>query len=425
LQIKLIEVNLTNPNEDRLSTLHRISQTFNSSLDLDDVLNLVMDEVISVTRAERGFLMIREVNEQLVAKVARGLDRQTIDSPEFEISRGVVDRVARECKAILTSDAQTDEWLGQRKSVRGLKLRAVLGVPLLLKGDCIGVVYVDNRLQAGIFTKEDIELLEGIASSAAIAIENARLYKIAIEKGKLEKELQVAREVQTNLIPRSLPEVAGWEFSAWWEPARQVSGDFYDFVPLVDNQLGIVIGDVTDKGIPAALFMANARSIVRASIALPTSPRNAIQSANRLLSEDSLDGMFVSLFYALLDLSNGDLTYVNAGHNLPYHYRAKDDSLAELERTGIPLGIETAANLEERKINLQSGDFLLLYTDGVTEAMNTDLELFGKTQLESLIRTYRSSSIDTIQMEIQHSVAEFIGDFDPSDDITMMVVKRS
>jgi serine phosphatase RsbU (regulator of sigma subunit) len=384
-----------------------------------------MDEVISVTRAERGFLMLREGEGQLVAKVARGLDKQTIESPEFEISRGVVDRVASESKAILTSDAQTDEWLGQRKSVRGLKLRAVLGVPLQLKGNCIGVVYVDNRLQAGIFTKEDIELLEGIASSAAIAIENARLYKIAVEKGKLEKELQVAREVQTNLIPRNLPQAPGWEFSAWWEPARQVSGDFYDFVPLNDNHLGIVIGDVTDKGMPAALFMADARSTVRASIALPTSPGKAIQSANRLLSEDSLDGMFVSLFYVYLNLSNGDLTYVNAGHNLPYHYQANDNSISELERTGIPLGIEAEANLEERKINLHSGDFLLLYTDGITEAMNADLELFGKPQLERLIGTHRKSSIDAIQLEIQRSVSQFIGDFDPSDDITLLVVKRS
>jgi len=416
---------MTEEPEDRLTTLYRISKTFNSSLDLDDVLNLVMDEIVSVTRAERGFLMLREDDGHLAVKVARGLDRKTIESPEFEVSRGIVDRVATECKAILTSDAQADGWLGQRKSVRGLKLRAVLGVPLQLKGECIGVVYVDSRIQTGIFSKEDIELLEGIASSAAIAIENARLYKVAIEKGRLERELQVAREVQMNLIPRSLPEMPGWKFTAWWKPARQVSGDFYDFIPLDDTHLGIVIGDVCDKGMPAALFMADARSIVRASTAIPTSPANAIRSANRLLSDDSLNGMFVSLFYASLNMINGELTYVNAGHNPPYHYRAEDDSISELERTGIPLGIEPDAVLEEQNLSLGIDDFLLLYTDGVTEAMNADLELYGKSQLLRMLFAHRKASIDKIQMKIQHSVSDFIGEFDPSDDIALMIVKRT
>lgn len=412
------------PTEDRLATLYRISQTFNSSLELDDVLNLVMDEVISITRAERGFLMLREPNGELVFKVARGLDRTTIESPEFEVSRGVVERVASERKPILTSDAQTDEWLGQRQSVRGLRLRAVLGVPLQLKGICNGVVYVDNRLQTGIFSKEDIDLLEGIASSAAIAIENARLYQVAVEKGRLERELQVAREVQSNLIPQKTPEIAGWEFSASWQPARQVSGDFYDFIPLSQTHLGIVIADVTDKGMPAALFMADSRSIVRASVSIPTEPANAITSANRLISADSANGMFVSLFYGKLDIESGNLTYVNAGHNPPYFYQAETDTFSEFERTGLALGIESEAEFEERTVQLKQGDFLLLYTDGVTEATNAEQDLYGKDRLNKLLNHHRKSSANKIKAAIEGTITEFIGDISPSDDITMMIVKR-
>jgi sigma-B regulation protein RsbU (phosphoserine phosphatase) len=383
-----------------------------------------MDEVVSVTQAERGFLMLRESNGELAFKVARGLDRTTIESPEFEVSRGVVERVASECKPILTSDAQSDEWLGQRQSVRGLKLRAVLGVPLQLKGICIGVVYVDNRLQTGIFSQEDIDLLEGISSSAAIAIENARLYQLAIEKGRLERELQVAREVQSNLIPQKNPEITGWEFSASWQPARQVSGDFYDYIPLDETQLGIVIADVTDKGMPAALFMADSRSIVRASVSIPTHPAKAISSANRLISADSANGMFVSLFYGKLDTESGKLTYVNAGHNPPYLYNAKLDSFSEFERTGLALGIESGAEFEQREIQLQHGDFILLYTDGVTEATNAEEDLYGKDRLASLLNQHRRSNVIKIKATIEDAVTEFIGDISPSDDITMMLVKR-
>jgi sigma-B regulation protein RsbU (phosphoserine phosphatase) len=383
-----------------------------------------MDEVISVTRAERGFLMLREPNGELAFKVARGLDRTTIESPEFEVSRGVVERVASEGKPILTSDAQSDEWLGQRQSVRGLRLRAVLGVPLQLKGICNGVVYVDNRLQTGIFSKDDIDLLEGIASSAAIAIENARLYQVAIEKGRLERELQVAREVQANLIPQKIPEIAGWEFSTSWQPARQVSGDFYDFIPLDETHLGIVIADVTDKGMPAALFMADTRSIIRASVSIPTVPATAITSANRLISADSANGMFVSLFYGKLDIENGNLTYVNAGHNPPYLYQAETDTFSEFERTGLVLGIESEAEFEERTVQLKHGDFMLLYTDGVTEATNAEQDLYGKDRLNKLLNHHRKSSVNKIKAAIEGTLTEFVGDIFPSDDITMMITKR-
>jgi len=188
---------LTEQSEDRLATLYRISQTFNSSLDLEEVLTRVMDEVIKITHGERGFLMLCESDGSMVFKAARGLDQETIESPEFQVSRGIVERVAREGKSILASDAQTDEWLSSRESVRALNLRAVLAVPIQLKEECKGVIYVDNRIQTGIFRPADTELLEGIGSSAAIAIENARLYQVAVEKGRLERELQVARDVLT------------------------------------------------------------------------------------------------------------------------------------------------------------------------------------------------------------------------------------
>jgi sigma-B regulation protein RsbU (phosphoserine phosphatase) len=410
--------------EDRLTTLYRISQTFNSSLDLDEVLNRVMDEVIKITHGERGFLMLCEPDGSMSFKAARGLDQQTIASPEFQISRGVVERVANEGKSILTSDAQTDEWLRSRESVRALNLRAVLAVPIQLKEVCKGVIYVDNRIQTGIFRPADIELLEGIASSAAIAIENARLYQLAVEKGRLERELQVARDVQSNLIPRTTPQVDGWDFAALWKPARQVSGDFYDFIPLNQDKIGIVIADVTDKGMPAALFMAHARSIIRASVVGPYPPAEAMASANHLICTDPTEGMFVSLFYAQLDPGKNELTYVNAGHNPPLHYRSALKDLIELPRTGFPLGIEDGSTYEQGTIHFQNGDFLFMYTDGVTEAMNPTHNLFGKDRLYQTMLEYKSNHASEIQSAINNAVFKFIGANEPSDDVTLVVLKK-
>ena len=172
------------------------------------------------------------------------MDEKTIDDPQFQISRSVVERVAREGQAILTSDAQSDDRFSARQSVMVLGLRSILCVPLKIKGEVMGVVYVDNRLRAGIFSQADLELLTAIASSAAIAIENARLYQVAVEKGRLERELQMAREVQASLLPRETPQVPGWEFAARWQPAREVAGDYYDFIPLDEEQLGLVISPV-------------------------------------------------------------------------------------------------------------------------------------------------------------------------------------
>jgi sigma-B regulation protein RsbU (phosphoserine phosphatase) len=241
---------------DRLALLYRLTQTFNSSLDLDEVLSRVIDEVIAATRAERGFVMLREAGGSLGFRTARGMEHETIDHPEFQISRSIVERVAHSGEPMLADDVQSDDRFSMGQSVVSLNLRSIVCVPLKTKDTVSGVVYVDNRLQSGIFGPADLELLSAIASSAAVAVENARLYELAVEKGRLERELSVARRVQSSFLPRHTPLIPGWEFSALWRPARQVSGDFYDYVRTENGHIGILIGDVSGKGVPAALTMA-------------------------------------------------------------------------------------------------------------------------------------------------------------------------
>jgi sigma-B regulation protein RsbU (phosphoserine phosphatase) len=408
---------------ERLGLLVRLSQTFNSSLDLDKVLNRVMDEVIAAIRAERGFLMLRDDSDEMVFRVARGLDQQAIEAPEFQVSRGIVERVAREGEPQLTSDAQSDAWLSERASVRSLGLRSVICVPLQLKGATRGVIYADNRLKAGIFTQADLELLSAIASSAAIAIENARLYQVAVEKGRMERELQVACEVQASLIPHDTPQVAGWDFAARWKPAFEVSGDFYDFIP-GDGRLGIVIADVSDKGMPAALFMALSRSIVRASVTPMHPPAHAIGQANRLICADSMDSMFVTLFYAQLNPASGELVYVNAGHNPPLLYRAENEELVALTRTGMALGLFDFVDFWGDAVQLDHGDFIVLYTDGVTEAIDAHLREFGEDRLRRVLLDNAGASAEDMAAVLEESITAFTGAAAPSDDITYVIAKR-
>ena len=413
------------PSTDRLALLYRLSQTFNSSLDLDEVLNKVMDEVIAATRAERGFVMLSDANQQLTFHVARGLDQQTIEDPRFQVSRSVVEKVARSGQAILTSDAQTDNRFSMRESVVILGLRSILCVPLKSKEAVIGTIYVDNRLQAGIFTQADLELLTSIAASASIAIENARLYQVAVEKGRMERELQMARRVQTNLLPSQVPQVPSWEFASRWIPAREVAGDFFDFIDQQNGGMGIVIADVTDKGMPAALFMAATRSIVRASVFGTRSPAEAISQANRVIYADTATNLYLTLFYAHLDLESGKFTYVNAGHNPPLHYQVvSPDNLEELTRTGMLLGVEPAVEYQERSIWLMPGDFVLLYTDGITEAVNASYEEYGTERLARLVLANSHASASDILDALLGSVNQFTGDSAPFDDITLILIQR-
>lgn len=355
---------------------------------------------------------------------ARGLDRKTIDQPQSQVSQSVVQKVTAEGQPILTSDAQTDTRFNMRESVMLLGLRSVLCVPLKVKDDVRGVIYADNRFEAGIFTQADLDLLNTIASIAAMSIENARLYQMAVEKGRLQRELQLAREIQSSFLPQEIPQIPGWEFATRWYPAQEVAGDYYDFIPVGDNHLGLTIADVTDKGAPASLFMVFSNSIVRASVHPEMEPAQSITNANRLIASKSPNAMFVTLVYVLLNPRTGQATYVNAGHNPPLYYSANENRLMRLSRTGMVLGIEPDANFFQRSFQFSVGDVLLLYTDGLTDAMNSLNQPFTVERLEKIVVSNWHLSVDLIMSKIEEGLFAHTGDTTPFDDVTLLLVKR-
>jgi len=417
----------TQLNSSRLDLLYRLSQAFNSSLDLEEVLNKVMDEVILAVKAERGFVMLSELDRSLEFKVARGMDHKTINDPEFQVSRSIVEKVAHEGQPVLTSDAQKDDRFSMHQSIMLLGLRSILCVPLLIKERTIGVIYVDNTMQTGIFSPSDLDLLSAIAWNAAIAIENARLYQLAVEKGRLERELQVARQVQVSLLPERAPDIPGWEIVATWQPARQVAGDYYDFFSIDNGSQGMLIADVTDKGMPAALFMAMTRSTVRASLESAGTPAEGIAHANKLIASDSSDGMFVTLFYAELNPVTAELVYVNAGHNPPIYIHQTGSGqfqITNLSRTGIALGVITEVEFHAKTLKMSPGDVLLMYTDGVTDAINPQGDSYDEQRLHDVLLSHASKPAECIASEIITSLQNFAGDRDPYDDITYIILKR-
>jgi len=416
---------LTSPGRiSRFELLYHLSQTFNSTLNLNEVLDRVMDEVIAATHGERGFLMLQDDDGQLVFRTARGLDHTIINDPEFHISRSVVEAVAQKGEAVLTSDAQTDSRFSDRRSVMELRLRSIICAPLILKDEVLGAIYVDNRLKAGIFTPDNLELLSAIASSAAIAIDNARLYQIAVEKGRMERELQMAYRVQSSLIPASTPSFAGWEFAASWHPAREVSGDFFDFPLCGEDCMGLLIADVTDKGMPAALFMAMTRSILRSSLDQASSPNEGITKANNLICNDSNISMPVTAFYGIIDKQQDAFIYVNAGHNPPLLYRAVEKKPIPLTRTGMLLGFLDEAVYEQKATRIDPGDFIVFYTDGITDATNAENISFGIDRFQAVIEENKDLPAEDILSGIEKSVEDFIGSTAPYDDITLLIAKR-
>ena len=238
-----------------------------------------------------------------------------------------------------------------------------------------------------------------------------------------KREMEMAYRVQSQLIPTNTPQIPGWEFAASWQPAKEVSGDYYDFIPTNDN-VGIVIADVSGKGMPAALFMASTRSIVRAKVTAALTPADCFTQANALICADAARGMFITVFYAELDPRNATLTYVNSGHNPPFVYHADRKEISEIRPTGPVLGVKESLQCKQQQISIGSGDLVLVYTDGITEAFDLEMKEFGDDRLKDILLKHAEKSPEKILPEIQSALEEFVGPAPQSDDRTIVLMKR-
>jgi phosphoserine phosphatase RsbU/P len=291
-----------------------------------------------------------------------------------------------------------------------------------VKDRLVGVVYVDTSMRTGNFTDSDRDLLAAVAGQAGIAIENARLYTVAVEKGRLEREFQMAREMQQALMPRQMPGLPGYDLSATWRAAREMAGDFYDAFILNGNTIGVVIADVSDKGAPAALFMAVARSFIRSYAHAGLSPVETLGRTNDLIQDDAESGMFVTVYYSVYQ-ADGYCHNVNAGHNPPLLYRHATRSAEFMPRGGRAIGWFPNNPLKETTLKLESEDMLIYYTDGLTEAENPNGDFYGDKRLADSVLRAAGQPAEAVLEHIIRDVEAFCEGEPLADDLTLVVVR--
>lgn len=298
----------------------------------------------------------------------------------------------------------------------------LIAVPLTIKNDIFGVMLIEEDEDARRFRTRRLEIINGIAQQAALAIQNDLLQQEMVVRERLETEVQLARQIQQTFIPSQLPTHPNWQIAARWRTARQVGGDFYDVIELSNNKLGIFIADVADKGMPAALFMALTRTLVRAAVIETSSPAEALRRVNDSLLPDTQQGMFITAVYGELDLEAGTFRYVNAGHNPPFWVKT-DGSLEKLTRTSIALGVMEQPVVEEKTISFAQGDTLLLYTDGLTEAFSPNGDLFGEVRLREAMASLTAGTAEEVIQSIEGCLNEFVDPLPLADDMTMMAIR--
>ena len=299
----------------------------------------------------------------------------------------------------------------------------LLVVPLLIKSDIFGVLLVEEAPGGLRFRARRLDIINGIAQQAALAIQNDRLQQEMVVRERLETEVQLARQIQQTFIPETLPLLSGWDLAARWRTARQVGGDFYDVIELSGGRIGLFIADVADKGMPAALFMSLTRTLVRAAVIETESPAGALRRVNDLLIPDTHQGMFVTAVYAVLYPESGKLVYANAGHNPPL-WLTHDGKVERLTRTGMALGVIEGEKMDEHTIGLRAGENLLFYTDGLSEAFSPDGDLFGEERIIMALKSCADKSTERNLQGIEIELDKFVGDEAQSDDLTMLLLRR-
>ncbi|HZE68092.1 MAG TPA: SpoIIE family protein phosphatase [Pyrinomonadaceae bacterium] len=407
---------------DLLALISKVGITLLASATLGETLEQIVSLVFEAVPADRCLLMMRsEGSEELRVAVARLRDRVG-EVGEIRVSRNVLEEVVFRGKSVLTSDAQHDPRFASGTVVlQGV--RSVLAVPLGVADKVFGIIYADSPIAEGRFTEDHLKVLTTLASVAAIRVENARLVESRLEQERLERELSLASEIQQRFQPTAPPQVQGYELQGISFPCYEIGGDYYDFIKRDDGRLVIALGDVSGKGTAAALLMSSLHAAIHAQSGSHDSLVATISAVNRYLADNIPSNRFVTLFYAELDPESGALSFLNAGHNPPLIVHSAG-TVEQLASGGLPLGIKRDAEYREGRTQMQCGDVLVIYSDGVTEAVSPTGEEFGPTRLYEVVSRNVDASAAGIRDRIESALTKFAQGTRAADDITLVIVKR-
>jgi len=412
--------------EAKLKALIEISQHLGRTLGLAEVLPKLLDSLFAIFwQADRGFIMLRDPQTGRVMPKAVKY-RRNDETQTARISRTIVNNVMETREAMLSADAAFDARFDMAESIVDFQIRSMMCAPLITRdGEALGVIQLDTLDQRNRFKQDDLDVLASVACQAAFVVETAQLHEAALRDQSLKRELAVAHEVQRGFLPATAPRIPEYEFFEFYQPANQLGGDYYDYIELPGGRLAVVVADVSGKGISASLLMAKLAAETRFCLASEPSPAQAVGRLNRAFCESGWEDRFVTMVAAVLDPRRHEVTIVNAGHLPPLLLRGPGNvATIALEETRLPLGVDYEVDYAECSLTLAPGNAIVLYTDGITEAMNDRDELYGEERLLSLLRS-GGDRVGVIGGRILDDVKRFIGARSQSDDMCLSCLGRT
>ncbi len=411
-----------------LTSLIEVSAIISSTLDLDELIILVMQKAQSVMKADASSIMLlNEETNLLECRFALGeVQDQVKNKIQLKLGQGIAGWVAEKGDPVIVQDVNSDSRFYQKvDKTTGFITRSILAVPLKVKGKVIGVAEVINRCDGKPFTEDNLHIFSTFCRQVALAIENAKVHQYMLEKQKLKQQLESANIIQQSFMPQTFPTASDKKYQLFGKniPAISVGGDLYDFIEFDSKHLGLVIGDVSGKGIPAALYMARLVSDLRFYGHLKKDAAETLIAINELLLERSRRGMFVTLNYMVLNCETGHLSIINGGHLPPLWIHGQKQSSEWIHSNiGTPLGIIPEVTLDETNIQLQPGDFLLMFTDGIIEAKNSQNNMFSMNRVEDLTNNHWENPKQLVNSVID-AVLTFSKGIPQHDDITVLALK--
>ena len=406
------------------SVLSEVSKALVLHKPLSELLDHIMDLISEHLSMDRGVLMLKEGNPiQLIPKVIR-INNKHLQNQKFLVSKSIMNMAFEQSLAVLTSDASLDPRFKGRESIINSGIHSAICVPLYNNKEVIGIIYADRISLLQEFREDDLRLLTLLSNLAAIKIENAMLIEQSIEKEKMEREMQLAAQIQKDFLPKTAPSCDHFDIAGRNIPCHQVGGDYYDFIPIDPCRIGIAVADVSGKGVSASLLMASLRAALHSEVHPRYEMEAMAEKLNNFVHQSSAINAFITFFYCELNKESGDLVYVNAGHNLPLVLNRSGD-VRELESSGLCLGMLPQMTYEIRQEALKPGDVFVLYTDGITESRNKANEEYGGERLAEVCRKHAGALASELMDAVFRDLDAFTEKAPAADDRTLVVLKRT
>ena len=407
----------------KLQSLLELTSSLAEALEVAEVLPPVLDSLFKIfLQADRGFIMLTNAAGKL--QVCESKFRRPQDDT-VRISRTIMQMVMDEKQAIISADAAEDSRFGLTESIAQFQIRSFMAAPLINRdGEVLGTLQLDTLDPMREFKEKDLEILAAITSQAAISIQSARMHEAALEQRALQRDLELAQQVQMALLPQARPEIGDYEFFDFYRAANKIGGDYFDYVQLPDGRLAVIVADVTGHGAASALLMTKLAAEARYCLATVERPADVVCQLNQLLCSDGVDDRFVTMVLVVLDPATHELTIVNAGHQPPL-CRQADGQLVDLspDVAGLPLGVTDALPHDQAAVTLEPGASVFLWTDGITEAMNEQGEQYGNDRIRDEVAA--DSSVGDSSERLIESVRQFVGNSPQSDDICLVGLARN